>query len=90
MKLDIFIFGMAFLTTNLFAQDCTLGDCQNGYGIKIFGAHVKYLGEFKNRKQNGQGVYFYGEDIKYVGSWENNARHGEGRMYINPVSVEPV
>jgi hypothetical protein len=83
MKLDIFIFGMAFLTTNLFAQDCTLGDCQNGYGIKIFGAHVKYLGEFKNRKQNGQGVYFYGEDIKYVGSWENNARHGEGRMYIN-------
>lgn len=81
---NVFYIIVFFLITNhIHADDCLLGDCQNGFGIQLTYNNNQYLGEFKNGKKSGQGVYHYSPNIKYVGSWKNDARNGEGRMYIN-------
>lgn len=81
MKFWIYFLGLTFLFNNAYGQDCTFGDCENGYSVQEFADGTKYLGEFKNGEHNGQGVMFYRNGTKYVGGWKNNIRHGEGRIY---------
>lgn len=83
MKTWFYLLVILMISSEAFAQNCTFGDCQNGYGIQKYENGEKYLGEFKNGLKNGQGVLFYANGEKYVGSWKKNKRNGEGRIYKN-------
>ena len=40
----------------VFATECIVGNCVNGYGMYTWASGAQYLGEFKDSKQHGQGT----------------------------------
>jgi hypothetical protein len=67
---------------NTFAQ-CIGGDCQDGFGEKMYPDSGRYIGTF----QNGQrkcGSYEYPNGNRYMGCFDNNLRSGYGNfIYSN-------
>lgn len=59
-------------------NDCQSGDCENGYGSKIFGDKT-YIGFFKNGKQDGPG-FFGKKNYSFVSSWKNGLNSGYGQL----------
>ncbi len=69
------------LTSACSEQQCIKGDCNNGYGTKVFkdGYNTnKYVGEWKDGKQHGQGIFTFANGDKYVGEWKDGKEHGQG------------
>ena len=60
---------------------CISGDCENGYGIRVYKNGSKYKGDWKNGKRDGKGTYDYYKGHKYIGLWSKNKKHGQGTMY---------
>ena len=76
---------MIFIAVALQAQssECISGDCENGFGVYIWGANSdwagdKYEGYWKNGLRNGKGTYSYANGSKYVGNTVDNKRNGYG------------
>ena len=72
-------FDNAKLTSQNYTEPaCILGDCNNGYGVRIFDTGDKYSGYFKDSYRTGSGTYLYADGEKYTGNFENNKRNGNG------------
>ena len=54
-----FIFYSLLIIGFTWSQDCTAGDCIEGYGNYIYEDGSKYMGMFNERKKNGEGIYIY-------------------------------
>jgi hypothetical protein len=83
-----FTFLLAFIPLVSFAQECTVGDCENGYGVFEYADGKRYIGEFEQGKRNGEGVLFLVDNTKYVGSWQDDVLNGEGRFYYDGFLVK--
>jgi len=55
---------------SVFADECIIGDCVNGYGIFLYDDGAKYVGEHKNSLGHGQGKLTFGDGFKYVGEFK--------------------
>lgn len=75
---------------NLLADECVLGDCENGYGKIVMNQGFEYEGEFKDGNPHGKGTVttLYGTVIT-GDNWSENGLtgHGEeiyadGRKYV--------
>lgn len=77
-----FIKNIAFIyvliiANNQILSQCLKGDCENGFGIKIYPDSSRFEGNFeKGLKKNG--IYTYKSGDKYEGSFNNNLRDGFG------------
>ena len=58
--------------------DCISGDCEDGYGSKLFG-DLTYNGFFKNGKQDGPGTLSK-KNYTFLGSWKNGLNTGYGLL----------
>ena len=71
----ILLFAVLLLLNGFSDAQCIKGDCENGFGEKIYPDSSRFIGEFENGgKKNG--TYFYANDDVYKGSFENNLRSG--------------
>lgn len=61
---------------------CIEGDCDNGYGIYVWGSGEKYEGNWKNMLRNGKGKNYYANGDEYTGEWLNDMKNGVG-TYIS-------
>lgn len=67
---------------NLSAQ-CIGGDCQNGFGEKLYPDSGRFVGTFQNGVRKC-GTYEYPNSNRYIGCFENNLRSGYGHFsYAN-------
>ncbi|MBI5219692.1 MAG: caspase family protein [Bacteroidia bacterium] len=65
---------------------CISGDCDNGWGVYIWGydsqwAGEKYDGYWLGSAMSGYGTYYYASGAKYVGAFINNKLDGQGIYY---------
>lgn len=76
-------------TTNLAStSSCIKGDCENGFGIYVWGEGNwkgdKYIGEWKEGNMSGDGVYQWHSGSKYIGGWEDGKQSGYGsEIYVD-------
>ena len=68
-------------------KGCVSGDCENGYGKKVYKSGSSYKGYFVNGKRDGKGTYDYYKGHKYIGLWSKGKKHGEGTMYSSTSRV---
>ena len=54
------------------SDNCTSGNCENGYGTYTWPDGEKYVGEWTDNNMNGQGTYTYADDRIKRGIWKNN------------------
>jgi hypothetical protein len=64
-------------TTDSNRTGCVSGDCENGWGEKIFDDGY-YHGFWEQGKRNGYGVFDWNESGKYIGFWVDDAMTGYG------------
>ena len=57
------------------AEGCVSGDCENGFGTKVFNKE-KYIGNWKNGNPNGQGTWVNSDKSKAVGNWIDGFQEG--------------
>ena len=64
---------LGFSQTTSFGEKtgCISGDCDNGYGVRVFSNGEKYEGNFKNGKKNGQGTLNSAPGKKQSGKWKD-------------------
>ncbi len=68
----------------LHAQECTRGNCKQGFGTYVYANGSRYTGEFRGGLKHGKGVYYYANGNKYLGEWKEDLRQGEGKLnYAN-------
>jgi hypothetical protein len=77
MKKIIFIC-MLILSHFVQAGDCTVGNCENGYGTKVWKHRAVYDGYWKNGKKHGHGKENWSDGAQYIGNYKNGKFHGEG------------
>ena len=65
----------------IISQDCSLGDCENGYGIKKY-ADATYSGFWKNGSPDGLGFMKYQTGNAYVGEFKGNLFEGDGAYFM--------
>lgn len=76
IKSIAFIYVLIISNNQLLSQ-CLSGDCQNGFGSKIYPDSSRFDGNFeKGFKKNG--IYTYKSGDTYEGSFTNNLRDGFG------------
>lgn len=71
---------------NCFSQ-CTMGNCESGYGEQTISGTQSYRGNFSDGKRNGKGIYTWSSGQKYTGEFKDGDFHGYGIMYIPDGSV---
>ncbi|MDC1505819.1 hypothetical protein N8475_11590 [Winogradskyella sp.] len=87
MRLFKYLFYLVFVT-KVVAQDCTVGDCLNGYGEKKSSTWL-YSGNFKDGRMHGNGEYKWTDGASYVGEFREGFFEGNGIMtYSNGVVYE--
>ena len=57
------------LITIVQSQECTAGDCIEGYGHYIYKDGSKYMGMFEDGKKSGEGEYVYSDGSTYIGNF---------------------
>lgn len=57
---------------------CISGNCENGFGTKVYTGGNKYSGSFKNGKLSGQGTYYHSNGDEYVGEFAYGTYNGVG------------
>jgi hypothetical protein len=67
-------------------KNCTTGNCQNGWGIYVYGEETqwpghRYEGNFVGGNRQGEGVYYYTDGAKYIGKFYDNKIEGYGTYY---------
>jgi hypothetical protein len=60
-----------------FAQKCTKGDCENGFGEKLYPDSSRFNGQFE-KGQKKCGSYYYASGNKYTGCFDKNKKSGFG------------
>ncbi len=60
---------------------CLSGNCNEGFGIKIYDGGGRYEGNFTGGLRNGQGTYYWKEGEKYTGEWTSGLLTGIGTYY---------
>ncbi|MCW8966633.1 MAG: hypothetical protein OQK82_08120 [Candidatus Pacearchaeota archaeon] len=60
---------------------CVEGDCNNGYGVYVWGDGSRYEGEWKDGLMHN-GTYTWPDGTKYVGKFENGEKSVFGTMYF--------
>ena len=60
---------------SLSMAQCINGDCENGFGEKMYPDSSRFLGQFENGTKKS-GSYFYPNGDVYQGSFEKNQRSG--------------
>ena len=48
-----------FINSITYSQECTAGDCIEGYGNYIYKDGLKYMDMFEESKKSGEGMYVY-------------------------------
>ena len=61
-----------------FNSSCMDGDCENGYGVKVWSNGERYEGWFKKGMRDGYGYMKYESSDVYIGEWSENLRDGHG------------
>lgn len=65
------------------AQKCIFGNCDNGYGIWVSKDETQiYFGEFKDGNFSGHGTYLVKDHDLYVGNFINGNYNLKGSMYF--------
>lgn len=64
-------------TTTAGSPYCEKGDCQNGWGKKVYD-YGYYEGFFRNGDRHGYGLFDWTESGDYIGFWNNDKMHGYG------------
>ena len=54
------------------ADECTEGDCVNGYGTLVTSTGQKFIGQFKDGLRHGKGVFILPGGRKLEGTWREN------------------
>ena len=67
-----------FILSISWCQDCTAGDCLEGYGNYIYEDGSKYMGMFMESKKSGEGIFIYPDGSQYTGYFEDDKMHGIG------------
>ncbi len=82
MKKIAIIFGLlvSIFFSNAQTANCTSGDCQNGYGTKVWPSGNSYTGEFKNGLKEGKGTFTWADGDVYKGNYKNNLCEGKGTI----------
>ena len=62
---------------------CISGNCENGYGVYVYGSETewagdKYEGDFVNGFREGFGTYSFKSGASYTGSWKAGTYDGVG------------
>ncbi|MDC1369137.1 caspase family protein [Cyclobacteriaceae bacterium] len=60
------------------AQECTSGNCYDGFGKIVYDNGQEYVGEFKNGVSHGYGQTWFNGGAVYIGEYNNGERHGFG------------
>ena len=66
---------------------CIYGNCENGYGIKVWDDGSKYDGNWKQGQPNGLGNMHYSTGRYYEGEFSNGQCNGRGILYNKDGSV---
>lgn len=61
-----------------FSPKCSLGDCEEGYGIKSLPGRYRYEGGFKNGLADGKGKLQWENGEYYEGEWRKGNKDGNG------------
>lgn len=69
------------VSQNYSEPGCISGDCNNGYGVRVYDSGDIYYGYFSDGIRSGSGEYLYSEGDKYDGLFANNKRNGYGTYY---------
>jgi len=80
MKIFFTLF-VLFFSSFVFANQCTSGDCKNGYGTFEWDDGTKYTGDHKNNVAEGKGSLTFSDGSKYEGEFKNDKFHGKGKFY---------
>jgi len=81
MKVCFFLF-LVFIPLNfIISQDCSFGDCENGYGVKKY-ADATYSGFWKNGSPDGLGFMKYLTSNAYVGEFNDGVFEGDGAYFM--------
>lgn len=81
MNKIIILFLFTISTGILYGQQCTSGNCQDGYGTYVWADGSKYIGDWANSNMNGSGTYYFSNGDKYTGSWKEGKFDGYGSYY---------
>lgn len=85
--LNIILF-LFFIGPFVWAQDCTSGDCENGYGTKKWET-VTYIGDFKDGYMHGNGKFVFENGGSYEGEFREDFFEGKGiRIYQDGARYE--
>jgi hypothetical protein len=74
----LFLLLAAFVSSGAQAQNCILGDCQNGFGKYTYKEGHIYLGEFKGGELSGYGIFVFDNKETYLGQFRNGRYNGYG------------
>ncbi|MFZ6008775.1 MAG: caspase family protein [Bacteroidota bacterium] len=66
---------------------CLSGDCENGFGTRLWDGGTVYVGQFKDSKLDGLGTCYFHDGSKYTGEWSNSLHNGFGTYYYNDGSI---
>ncbi len=68
---------------NINQTGCISGDCQDGFGTKIYDDGGKYEGNFVAGIREGEGTYEWTDGGRYSGNWKGGNIDGNGIMYYS-------
>jgi hypothetical protein len=91
IKRSFFSFILLFsLNYSLSAQTagCINGNCDNGYGTKVYDGGGKYEGYFINGLRQGEGTYEWSGGDKYSGHWVAGDYTGYGTYYYSSGTIK--
>ena len=82
MKKQLIFVALLFCSIS-YGQQCTSGDCSDGFGVYSYSDGEIYTGEWRDDKRDGQGALTYGSKTEfagdiYTGDWRDDKRDGQG------------
>jgi hypothetical protein len=81
MKRAKLLLSFILFSAFIYGQQCTSGNCANGYGTYVWANGDKYIGDWSNSKMHGSGTYYFSNGDKYTGSWKDGMFDGYGSYY---------
>ena len=71
------------LTYDFALSQCKEGNCEDGYGIYVYGGGDKYEGNFLGGDRHGWGCYLYSDGDLYCGNWKDDDKYYYGSKFWN-------
>ncbi len=65
---------------------CLSGNCENGYGVKVWNNGARYEGNFKSGLMEGKGKCYFGTGDSWDGDWKADKMNGKGTYVYHDFS----